>query len=393
MAAAILLFLFFSAAISASAQQGSSNISLASSLTPTTTNYAWFSSSGIFAFGFYQTADGFAIGIFFASISERTVVWTANTSDPIVPDNIVLQLTSDGLVLQESDSQDIYSRIDNSSQPIAWASMLDNGNFVLYNSSGSVIWQSFDHPTDSLLPGQSLPPNGELLSRASETDFQAGIFRLKMQADANLVLYYVESLNQPIDAYYSSGTSGRGYNVSLNLDNDGHLYLFDGSYTLQNLTAGGYPVVGTIYLVRLDWDGIIHLYNRSSHQNADCKCLPGFGSVRPGQWSAGCTSNFMVDCTDKDQSSEYDMTSILNVTWEDNYYSASRGISEESCKEGCLKDCNCMVAFFKDGECRKQKLPLSYGRWLADVSDMAFVRVATTGPGNPSTKLDNLPRF
>ncbi|KAH6755971.1 PR5-like receptor kinase [Perilla frutescens var. hirtella] len=421
---AVALFLFLSAAISAAAaQQGNSNISVQSSLTPTSTS-AWLSSSGIFAFGFYPTPDGYAVGIFFASISERTVVWTANTSDPIVPDNVVLRLTSDGLVLQKGDSQYIYSRIDNSSQPIAWASMLDNGNFVLYDSSGRVIWQSFDHPTDSLLPGQSLPPDGELISRASETDFKAGTFRLKMQADANLVLYYVESLNQPRDSYYSSGTSGRGDNVSLNLENDGHLYLFDGSYVLQNLTTGGYPVVGTIYLGRLDWDGIIRLYNRSlhqednwksiwsvtddrclpkglcginsyctySHQNADCKCLPGFGSIRPGQWSAGCTSNFMVDCTDKDQSSKYKMTSILNVTWEDNYYSASRGISEESCKEGCLRDCNCMVAFFKDGECRKQKLPLSYGRWLADVSDMAFVRVTTTGPG-PSgrkKKLHNL---
>jgi hypothetical protein len=34
--------------------------------------------------------------------------------------------------------------------------MLDSGNFVLYNNSNSVIWESFDHPTDTILGGQNL---------------------------------------------------------------------------------------------------------------------------------------------------------------------------------------------------------------------------------------------
>lgn len=102
--------------------------------------------------------------------------------------------------------------------------MLDNGNFVLYGTNGSVIWQSFDHPTDSLLPGQRLPPGGMLLPRASETNLKKGIFRLWMQYDANLVFYYVYGLDIAIDSYYSFKTYASGPNVSLNLDNDG-LYL------------------------------------------------------------------------------------------------------------------------------------------------------------------------
>lgn len=422
MAAAVALLLFLCASISAAAPpQGYLNISLGSSLTPHT-NSAWLSSSGIFAFGFYDTPDGNAVCIYFASFKERTVVWTANSEDPIVPDNLVLLLTEDGLVLQESESQSVFSRIDNSSQPIAWASMLDSGNFALYNSDGSVVWQSFDNPTDSFLPGQPIPSGGMLLSRASETDLKTGIFRLRMQLDSNLVLYYVYGLDGPGDSYYSSATNNIGSNVSLNLENDGRLYLFNGWSALLNLTTGGNPVVGTIYLARLDWDGIFRLYNRSLHKEddwisiwsvtedkclpkglcgvnsfcsfqhnyADCKCLPGFGLVQSGQWSTGCTNNIMVDCTDKDQSSKYEMTSILNVTWEDNYYGASKGITEEHCKQGCLEDCNCIVALFKDGECRKQKLPLSYGRWSAEVPDMAFVRVIKS-PVNPGKNVESLP--
>lgn len=265
MAAAVAFFLFLGASISAAAaaaQQGYSNISVGSSLTPHT-NSPWLSSSGIFAFGFYKTPDGNAVCIFFASFKERTVVWTANSEDPIVPDNLVLLLTKDGLVLQESDSQSVFSRIDNSSQPIAWASMLDNGNFVLCNSDGSVVWQSFDHPTDSFLPGQPLLSGGMLLSRASETDLKTGIFRLWMQLDSNLVMYYIYGLDGPGDSYYSFATNDIGKNVSLNLENDGRLYLSDGRSELLDLTKGGNPVVGTIYLARLDWDGIFRLYNRS----------------------------------------------------------------------------------------------------------------------------------
>ncbi|XP_057779582.1 G-type lectin S-receptor-like serine/threonine-protein kinase LECRK2 [Salvia miltiorrhiza] len=403
MAALLALFLFLSAAISAAALEGYSLIKLSSYLTPTSNS--WVSHSGTFAFGFHNTEDGYIVCIFCAGFKERTVVWTANRENPIVPDNVVLLLTEDGLVLQRSDSHDIISRIDNSSQPIAGAEMHDNGNFVLYNSNHSVIWQSFDHPTDSLLPGQRLPPGGMLLSRASETDIKTGIFRLRMQYDANLVLYYVYGLDTAIDAYYSTNTYGHG-NVTLNLENDGHLYLFDGFSVVLNLTTQGNHIIGTIYLARLDWDGILRLYSRSLQQedswksiwsvtedkclpkglcginsyctykdeDADCRCLPGFGFAHEGEWSAGCTTNFRVDCRDTYLSRKYEMTSVRNVTWEDNYYSASRGLTEERCKQGCLDDCNCIVAFFKDGECRKQKLPLSYGKFSVNATDMAFVR-------------------
>ncbi|XP_047939834.1 G-type lectin S-receptor-like serine/threonine-protein kinase LECRK2 [Salvia hispanica] len=411
MAAFAALFLFLSAPISAEPPsfQRIKSISLLSSLTPAD-NTAWFSASNTFAFGFHETEDGYAVCIFFGSIRERTVVWTANTEkNPVVPVDVVLVLTGDGLVLQKSDTNDILSRIDNSSQPIAWAAMLDNGNFVLYNANSSVIWQTFDYPTDSLLPGQRLPRGGMLLSRAAKTDFRTGIFRLWMQYDANLVLYYMYGLDTPIDAYFSFETWGLGNNVSLNLENDGRLCLYNGSVWRKSLTAGGNPVTGVIYLVRLDSDGILRVYNRSLEKEdswksiwsvtedkclpkglcginsyctntdggAECRCLPGFDIARKGEWSAGCTSDFKVDCRDTNQSRSYEMRSVANVTWEDNYYSASRGMAEESCKEGCLQDCNCIVALFRDGECRKQKLPLSYGRFSPNATDMAFVRVNT----------------
>ncbi|KAK1371548.1 putative cGMP-dependent kinase, Concanavalin A-like lectin/glucanase domain protein [Heracleum sosnowskyi] len=63
--------------------------------------------------------------------------------------------------------------------------MLDTGNFVLYDNDFRITWQSFDHPTDTILPGQFLSTYQELFSSKSESDYSTGRFRLKMQSDSN----------------------------------------------------------------------------------------------------------------------------------------------------------------------------------------------------------------
>ncbi|XVF61861.1 hypothetical protein PTKIN_Ptkin08bG0168200 [Pterospermum kingtungense] len=199
---AILFLLFLSITSTAVAQSGNSNISLGSSLTPTGRS-AWFSSSGLFAFGFYQQANGYAVGIFLAGVPQKTVVWTANRDDPLVSTTASLNLTTDGrLIIQSPQGQDRYIT-DDSSQKVAKASMLDSGNFVLYDSDHKIIWQSFEHPTTTILPGQRLLAGVELFSNATETDQSTGIFRLKMQTDGNLVQYPVDTPDTGNYAYYA----------------------------------------------------------------------------------------------------------------------------------------------------------------------------------------------
>ncbi|KAG8383800.1 hypothetical protein BUALT_Bualt04G0051300 [Buddleja alternifolia] len=418
---AFLLSLLFLCALSTSAigqQIRSSNISLGSTLTPNT-NLSWFSPSRIFAFGFFpqnNTINGYSVGVFFAGFSERTVAWIANRdNNPVVSEDVNLVLTNDGrLILRQRQGQgrDIY--VANPSESIAWGSMLDNGNFVLYNSDSRIIWQSFDHPTNTLLPGQRLSPGQELFSSASQTDLTRGIFRLKMQTDGNLVQYPVNTPDTAPHSYYSPGTMGSGNNVSLHLENDGYLYLFNGSSIIRNITSGGYPIARTIYLMRIDTDGIFRLYSRSldregnwtirwsstddrcnpkglcglngfciqMDQAADCRCLPGFDFVHSGNWSAGCARNFIAEgCRNNNQSVEYEMRTMNNVVWEDNSYAVSDTITEEDCRQACLDDCNCDAAFFKDRQCRKQRLPLQYGRRLVSDSNIALVKVSTPVPG------------
>lgn len=406
--------------LAAAAQTRSSNITLGSSLTPTT-NSSWLSPSGLYAFGFFPQHIGtYAVGVF---LSDRTVVWTANRDNPTVPSNVVsLQLTDDGrLILRQGQGQGQGEDVDviNTPQAIASASMLDNGNFVLYSSDSGIIWQSFDNPTNTLLPGQRLRPGQELFSSSSETDYSKGIFRLKMQSDGNLVQYPVNTPDTGAYSYFATNAGGIGSNVSLNFNDDGRLHLLNGSVPLQNITAGRYTREESIYLARLDVGGIFRLYSRSSNLQGnwtvrwsstddpctpkgfcgvnsfctlmdnvpECQCLPGFGFVQSGNYSAGCSRSFTAQsCREIDHNLAYDIRDVDNTVWYDNSYDVLNTVSEEQCRQACLDDCNCEAAFFKDGRCSKQSLPLRYGRRSMGDSNMALVRVSTAIPERPGTE-------
>ncbi|XP_052194301.1 G-type lectin S-receptor-like serine/threonine-protein kinase LECRK3 [Diospyros lotus] len=399
MAATTLILLIVSAIWNVEAAQtagggGARNITRGSSLTPTG-NSSWLSPSGLYAFGFYrQGKGGYAVGIFMDGIPDKTVVWTANRDDPPpATTNLTLQLTADGRFMLQSPQGQSIPIVETSN--ISSASMLDTGNFVLYNFNQKRIWQSFDYPTDTILPGQTLSGgrDQQLVSAASETDHSSGIFRLRMQSDGNLVQYPVEK-GYPY-AYWASGTYGKGPNVTLNLNNTGSLYMLDsGNAVIWNVAGGGFPKEDTIFLMRIDSDGIFRVYSYEmkgsrtwtslwqapdnmcaprglcgfnsicvpKDNKTDCKCLPGYDFINPDNRTSGCQRNFfMQSCTDKGRSVEYSMTVVENVDWYSVSYVELSSITRDDCRKACLKDCNCEVALFgRDGSCRKQKLPLKW---------------------------------
>lgn len=212
MVAIVLFLLLINEFPVAIAQQRSSIISLGSSLSPNN-NPCWFSGSGLFAFGFYKKDEGFAIGIWLEKVQQKTVLWTANRDDPPLPKDVTLLLTSDGrLVLQQKQGQQIA--LANAPQPASSASMLNTGDFVLYNSNSTIIWETFDVPTDTILAGQRLLARNDLVSSISKANHASGKFRLSMQKDGNLVQYPADSPAAPEYAYWDTETYTAGDNVS-----------------------------------------------------------------------------------------------------------------------------------------------------------------------------------
>ncbi|KAE7998288.1 hypothetical protein FH972_002847 [Carpinus fangiana] len=244
-----------------------------------------------------------------------------------------------------------------------------------------------------------------------------------MQGDGNLVQYPADDI-AVATAYFATGTDGSGENVTLNFDADGHLYLLNatGSNIIRNLTDGGYPTEDTIYLMRLDADGIFRIYSHHlkqkgiwstvwsstndacapkglcglngfcvlNDQKAGCACLPGFEMVQQGNWTAGCERNFTVEsCKSKNGDIKYNMQEVANTIWGDASYSALTVPFKDSCAQACLADCNCEAVLFKDRTCQKQMLPLRYGRRQLTDSAIALVKVSTSTP-TPSTPNGNI---
>lgn len=399
------LFLLTSIFLQASAQQINSYIRQGTSLTPTSKSM-WLSPSGLYAFGFYPQSNGFAVGIFVVGLSHSTVVWTANRDDNPVSRDATLQLNLDGLVLQMNQNSETAYVV--SVPSASTASMLDSGNFVLYDSNQTIIWQSFAHPTDTILAGQRLLAGKKLISSRSESNHSTGIFRLTMQEDGNLVQYPMMA-SYP---YWASDTYGAGDNVTLNLDTDGHLYLLNNTgVNIKDLSRGFPSSEKRIYLMRIDPDGIFRLYSHDLYPSGnwstiwsssgdkcdpkglcginaycvnyddqvDCKCLPGFEFVNPSRWSSGCERSFIADrCANIEGVTEYTMIPLANIECEDNGYYVLSLSNKEDCEKACLEDCNCEAASFTNGQCKKQRLPLRFGRRLLSSSNVVFIKVGNS---------------
>ncbi|PWA90792.1 S-locus glycoprotein domain-containing protein [Artemisia annua] len=358
---------------------------------------AWYSTSNLFAFGFYPQGTGYVVAIWLVISEEKTVVWTADRNHPPVSPNATLKLTRKGeFVLSCEDGVANKTIAVN----VSFAVMKNNGNFILFNDSMDVVWQSFDYPTDSLLQGQSLLAGCQLVSSVSKTNYSSGRFRIKMQMDGNLVMYPVNTEEVRINSYSASDTNIPG--ISNNYLYLGHtgLMLINGSNisdTIKNLYT--YPAYPVLYRATLGEDGIFRLYFYN-HTNSPpsivwktpdhpcdvknfcgfnsyctmdderpyCVCLPGSDFINLDQKYSGCERNFTKAwCkSGKENVTYYNMVAKEQLVWDDHPFDRASIDNKDDCSNSCLEDCDCDAALLKDGFCDKHKYPLRYIKRASD---------------------------
>ncbi|GJX90304.1 G-type lectin S-receptor-like serine/threonine-protein kinase [Tanacetum coccineum] len=119
----------------------------------------------IFELGFFKlgSSDNTYVGIWYKKISVKTVVWVANRDYPLTNVSSSSMLTIDSLgdlVLKSDTDHVVWSSNSTSSGNNATARLNDSGNLVITDgNSMKILWESFDYPTDTNLPGMKCGKN------------------------------------------------------------------------------------------------------------------------------------------------------------------------------------------------------------------------------------------
>ncbi|CAN1222109.1 G-type lectin S-receptor-like serine/threonine-protein kinase At4g27290 [Linum grandiflorum] len=237
-------------------------------------------------------------------------------------------------------------------------------------SSGMVLWQSFDYPTDTLLPYMKLGfdrktgLNRSVTSWKSETDPGLGSvnYRIDSTGYPQLFLYKNHSVPSWRGGPVPEMTKNFIFNVSyVNDENEVSIL-----YTITNPSILSRMYVEESGVVkRATWNG--HSWNEfwsapkeqcdnygtcGPNSNCDpskpdtfsCKCLPGFEPKSSRDWflrdgSGGCVRKPGAKST---CGSGEGFVKVRNVKVPDTSTArAEMGLGLKACKEECLKNCSC----------------------------------------------------
>ncbi|KAF8409408.1 hypothetical protein HHK36_005484 [Tetracentron sinense] len=160
------------------------------------------SAGGEFELGFFSPGKSrnYFVGIWYKKVNVQTVVWVANREQPLTSPSGILTINMEGNLVV-LDGNNSYPVSDLSSVKNTSATLLDSGNLILRDSKSQILWQSFDYPSDTFLPGMRIGYNKKtgkawsLTSWRSEEDPAPGVFSLKMDPEISMQLLVTNGSN------------------------------------------------------------------------------------------------------------------------------------------------------------------------------------------------------
>ncbi|KAH7675771.1 S-receptor-like serine/threonine-protein kinase protein [Dioscorea alata] len=364
-------------------------------------NQTLVSQAGTFELGFFSPGNSinYYIGIWYKNIPTRDIIWVANRETPISnPSTSELKISElDGhLVLLNQSKLPVWSSNSTLSNTTGTrvAVLLDTGNLVLRNVSNSSTstWQSFDHPTDTWMPGGWLGVNkvtGEFNSMTSwktPEDPAPGPYTERMDPDGSN--QYVFLYNN-LEVYWSSGVwNGQYFGAVPGTREKTALMLsfVDGEvwkYATYTVTV---PSVIARFVIDSSGQGKTWLWLNSSQQwqqiytmpvahcdvpsfcgafavcdersSSSCSCYTGFQPASPhewdsGEWVSGCVRRTRLQCSSNNTNGgDHEKDGFLemqNVKLPSNPESINVSSAEE-CKSACVNNCSC-TAYTYDTTC------------------------------------------
>ncbi|KAI9198330.1 hypothetical protein LWI28_013991 [Acer negundo] len=262
------------------------------------------------------------------------VYWLANRNKP-AHENATLELHTNGdLILRDADGSFVWST-NTSHMSVAGLQMLKTGNLVLFDDNNKMLWQSFDHPTDTLLPGQ------KLVSRPSTANWTEGSFYLSKSeqpsyisvVNGTLALYILSAEPSEPDAVLPVLSSPVNYTeyAYMRLDSDGHLRFHNDSRNQVDILAD--------LLGECDYPTVCGNYGL-------CSCPYGFDGNN-GDDQSGCTEINPVTCENGQSQCLLPFKDVYYFNYIDPDAADLKGIHMERGMDACSRNCSCRAAMFR----------------------------------------------
>ncbi|KAI9195287.1 hypothetical protein LWI28_013542 [Acer negundo] len=401
----------------------------------------WVSQNGVFAFGFLDTSsrggdvDGYVVGIRYklGDKAANMPVWTVG-GGLRVSENSTIRLNLDGrMILFENPSGLIVWSSNTSGLGVQKATLLNSGNLVLMGGGDNVLWESFNSPTSTLLPGQSLHFPQTL--RAPSTKSISSYYSFVIRRFGELALVW--ELNVTYWRAQGHLSSFGGLVKEARFDTNGVLGLFDtGDRTVLSISSKDLEGPQVLRHLRIDSDGNLRIYSwdKVAHQwkvgwqAVDNQCnvfgscglysLCGYNSSGPicdclyegsMNWgndlstvdsgSSGCQK--MVDLGNCKMNASI---LVLKQTVLYGLYpplDVDLMLSEGACKEYCSNDSTCIAVTSKNdgsGVCTVKRTSFITGYRNPSVPATSFLKVcqvprAVSARGiNPHTSFISIPK-
>lgn len=383
------------------------------------------SSGDVFELGLFtptpDTYGNFYMGMWYRHVSPRTIVWVANRESPVGADvyDCFLTIADGNLVLFNNITHEtIWSAGVNSSRSKdVQAVLLDSGNLVFRdgpNSSAAVLWQSFDHPSDTWLPGAKIKLGRRLLtSWKSLTDPSPGRYSLEFDHHSKSLI----TVWNGTKSYWSSRPWGDDFNgypgtssVRLNLDESYITFLVldrpNGTYRLV-MDASGQSKLQVwsdeTQSWRVEWlrpQDQCEVYNYCGSfgicdetQGYSCRCVPGFEpidgynmfSVDSNDLSDGCERETYLHCGK--QSNKFLPIENMRLATDPTTTLIWTSSPVATCDSACLANCSCEAYAYDGNKCLMWTRDAFNLKQLdANMGQTFFLRVASL---NTSTATAN----
>uniref|UniRef100_A0A803PZS2 Receptor-like serine/threonine-protein kinase n=1 Tax=Cannabis sativa TaxID=3483 RepID=A0A803PZS2_CANSA len=330
------------------------------------------------------------LGIWYNHTTYIRPVWVANRCKPMEDSSGLLSIDNRGNLV-------LFSEENNSKREIVWSTnsskqaakplvqLLDNGNLVLRDekdaNTTNYLWESFDYPTDTLLPGMKLGwdlkrgLNRRLSSwKSFYSDPCDGDFTYGIELDEKHHTYPQLTVRNGSAILYRQGlwdgmSSSDAVDDSIfnSVYNDDEVYY---TYSLQNKSMMPQIVLNYDGTIEPSWD-FGTFYGAIPRDKCDyygfcgansqcnvvsvteepiCQCLEGFkpknqDNWNSRSWSEGCEPYSPPSCHDEveeEEGFEFDQYSGFRAP-DTNYSWVTKTKDESECRSKCLSNCSCMA--------------------------------------------------